>query len=200
MGWGDLPVFRLKQVHGKRVLTLDGPGAGPSRREEGDGLATARRGIVVVVAAADCVPLILFDPRNRAGAVLHAGWRGTLGAIAAEGVRALREGWGGRPSDLLALIGPSVGPCCYSVGGEVVQAFLDAGPSGAPLGRQDSGAFHLDLPALNRFQLERAGLEPGRILTAGLCTSCRADLFPSYRREGPKAGRLLAFLGSAPSP
>ena len=100
----------------------------------------------------------------------------------------------------LALFGPSIGPCCYPVGIEIVKAFRDAGFSGAPLGRQDSEGFHLDLPAINRFHLERAGLEPGRILMAGLCTRCRADLFPSYRREGPKAGRLLGFLGSAPSP
>jgi len=200
LGWRGLPVFRPAQVHGKRILKItERDGADPVR-EEADGLATGRRGIVLAVASADCVPLILFDPRARAGAVLHAGWRGTCRGIAREGVRILRDEWASSPRDLLALIGPCIGPCCYQVGEEVVRAFRDAGIPRRGTLPVEEGPSHIDLPAVNRLLLEAAGIPSRQIFEAGLCTRCRDDLFPSYRREGARAGRILGFLGSSPAP
>ncbi len=201
LGWKGLPVFRPVQVHGGRVLKVARPGGADSFREEADGLATGLRGIVLAVASADCVPLILFDPGAQAGAVLHAGWRGTCRGIAREGVRLLENEYASRPGDLLALIGPCIGPCCYRIGDEVVRAFRDAGIDGeGKILLKDERALRLDLPAANRRLLEDAGIPPLRIFESGLCTYCRGDLFPSYRREGTRAGRILAFLGSSPVP
>jgi polyphenol oxidase len=198
LGWDRAPVFRPRQVHGARVLVVrDGRETTPSP-QEADGIATACRGVVLMVAAADCVPLILFDPRREAGAVLHAGWRGTRSGIAREGVRILVTEWGCRPEDLMALVGPCIGPCCYEVGPEVVEAFETAGHPVRDIARAEGESFHLDLPAANQRILESAGVRRESVLSLGLCTRCRGDLFPSYRREGPAAGRLLAFLGSAP--
>ena len=200
LGWGDLPVFRPIQVHGSRVLQItaaENPGA---LREEADGLASGRRGIVLAVASADCVPLILFDPGARAGAVLHAGWRGTVRRIALEGVRVLKDTWGCRPGNLLALPGPCIGPCCYRVGEELVRAFAEAGIVGEGILLGEEGSRHIDLSAANRLLLEEAGVPRRNILGGALCTRCRPDLFPSYRREGAGAGRMLAFLGSSAAP
>jgi len=200
LGWKGLPVFRPAQVHGRGVLKITQRAGAESFQEEADGLATGRRGIVLAVASADCVPLILFDPRARAGAVLHAGWRGTCLGIAREGVRILRDEWASSPRDLLALIGPCIGPCCYQVGEEVVRAFRDAGIAGGGMLPIEEGPSYLDLPAANRRLLEDAGIPPRQIFEAALCTRCRGDLFPSYRREGARAGRILGFLGSSPAP
>lgn len=199
LGWEGIPVFRPQQTHGARVLVVEAS-VDPGASREADGLATGRRGAVMAVAAADCVPLLLFDPRRRAGAVLHAGWRGTRSAIALEGVRVLRETWSCRPADLLAVLGPCIRSCCYRVGEEVLQAFADAGLALEGLVRREEDRTFLDLPAANRRILTSAGLYPRRILGVDLCTRCRGDLFPSYRRDGPAAGRLLGFLGSARDP
>ncbi len=200
LGWKGLPVFRPAQTHGSSVLKIaDGTDAA-SFREEADGLATDRRGIVLTVASADCVPLILFDPQTRTGAVLHAGWRGTCLGIAREGVRILSDAWSSRPGDLHALIGPCIGPCCYAVGEEVVRAYRDAGMAGSATFSVRGGRSWLDLTAANRRLLEEAGVAPRRIVEAGLCTRCTPDLLPSYRREGTRAGRILCFLGSPPAP
>ncbi len=199
-GRGILPVIRPIQVHGTRILRVMQSDRPLPLREEADGLATGRRGTVLAVASADCVPLILFDPALRAGAVLHAGWRGTRSGIAREGVRILEAQWGCRPSGLRALVGPSIGPCCYRVGPDVIEAFRSARLASDGIVRRDGESAFVDLGAANRLQLEGAGLPPDQIVSGGWCTRCRADLFPSYRREGSRAGRLLAYLGSFPSP
>jgi purine-nucleoside/S-methyl-5'-thioadenosine phosphorylase / adenosine deaminase len=193
-------MFRPSQVHGIRVFRVEEQDEASSFREEGDGLATRRRGVVLAVGCADCVPLILLDSRVHAGAVLHAGWRGTLARIAREGVRLLQEAWASRPSDLTVWIGPSIGPCCYRVGEEVIRAFGLAGFSLPALVQLEATGPHLDLVAANREVLAQSGVPPERIFSSGLCTRCHPKLFPSYRREGSRAGRLLGFLGSSPSP
>jgi YfiH family protein len=200
LGGRSFPVFRPTQVHGNRILTIDDSGEADTLREEADGLATRRRGIVLAVAAADCVPLILFDPRIQVGAVVHSGWRGTLAGIARGAVDLLRTEWGSRPDDLLALIGPGIGACCYQVGPDVIRAFGDARLLTDENVRVVGPATCLDLPGVNRHILREAGVAARNILMSGLCTRCRGDLFPSYRREGKAAGRLLGFLGSFPGP
>jgi YfiH family protein len=198
MGQRGLPVFRPRQVHGDRILKvedLDSPALSPG---EADGLACRRRGVILAVAAADCVPLILFDPRTEAGAVVHSGWRGTLAFIAREAVAVLEGEWGSRPGDLRALLGPSIGPCCYRVGPEVAGSFRDAGLLAGESSRAPGDETFLDLPGLNRRILLDAGVPPERIAQCAMCTRCREDLFPSYRRDGQGAGRLLGFLGSVP--
>jgi len=198
LGWDSLPVIRPAQRHGRRVRVIPGPPPGASvPPEEADGLATATRGLVIAIAAADCVPIVLFDSRRAAGAVLHAGWRGTCEGIAREGVSVLQEHWDSRPRDLRAAIGPSIGPCCYEVGADVIQAFRAAGHSLESILSARGDREHLDLREANRRVLVQEGVPPDSILTLDLCTRCRGDLFPSYRREGPSAGRLLAFLGSS---
>jgi len=197
LGWSALPTYRLAQVHGRRIVAVDPSLDDPGARREGDGLASRSRGIVMAVAAADCVPVVLFDPERKAGAVLHAGWRGTAAGIVGEGVTMFRARWGSRARDLIALIGPSIGACCYEVGDDVLQVFRSAGiPEEGVVVRRE-GSFHLDLPAANRWLLLRSGVLPERVFLGGLCTFCRDDLFPSFRRQGPGAGRLLGFIGSS---
>jgi len=159
-------------------------------------LATNQRGLALAVASADCLPLILFDPHKQAGAVLHAGWRGTLARIAQRGVEVLLDTWACRPSDLRAVLGPCIGICCYQVGRDVIAAFRDRGLSSSQIGEYRGRSFFLDLLTINQDLLSACGLVEENIIRANLCTHCRPDLFPSFRRDGDAAGRFLGFLAS----
>ena len=111
------------QVHGSSVVVVTGGQRG-RRLDSCDGLVTDEPGIVLLQRHADCVPILLYDPKRPAIGVAHAGWRGTLAGMAAELVRAMCEAFGSRPGDLIAAIGPSIGPCCYDVGEEVQRGFI----------------------------------------------------------------------------
>ncbi|MCL6581128.1 MAG: peptidoglycan editing factor PgeF [Firmicutes bacterium] len=183
------------QVHGDRVAVVSGSGSVAGA----DGLVTGVGGLTLAVFCADCVPVWVLDPRAGAVAVVHAGWRGTLTRIAARAVEVLRQKFGSRPRDLVAAVGPSIGPCCYEVGPEVAeQAAAALGPGVILLGAAGTRA-HLDLREGNRLALLEAGVPERGIHVAGLCTCCREDLFHSHRRvvraSGPDArsGRMAAL-------
>jgi len=197
LGLPELPVFRLTQLHGTRIISVGPEDALRPPFPEGDGLATSRRGIFLAVASADCVPIALFDPVHSAGAVLHAGWRGTRSRIVQSGVELLQRSFGSRPESLRAMIAPSIGSCCYRVGRDVLKEFQAAGHELDGLWREEGDGGFLDLPGANRRALLDSGLDPARIHSSGLCTHCLPTLFPSYRREGAGVGRILTFLGSS---
>jgi YfiH family protein len=179
----------LKQVHGAAVARAPWEG----RPEADAGLAT-EPGLVLGVETADCLPVLLVDPVRRAVAAAHAGWRGTAAGVAASAVAALVAA-GSRPADLVVGIGPGIGPCCYEVGDELRAAF---GPDGADLFRPGPrGRPHLDVRTANVRQLVVAGVRPDRIHHVDECTSCRSDLYHSYRRDGPGGGRMISFVGYA---
>ena len=156
-------------------------------------------GVLAGVKTADCVPILIGDPRTRSFAAVHAGWRGTLATAVTAGVRRLSQEYGARPEDLRVAIGASAGPCCYEVGSEVIDAFSSRFPNGANLFTQTrAGHALVDLIQANREQLESTGVRPERVHVAPLCTMCRTDLFFSYRQEKKlhgKVGRLMAVVG-----
>jgi polyphenol oxidase len=149
---------------------------------EADALLEDTPGAVVAVKTADCVPILLADNRHRAVAAVHAGWRGTVAGIVGRAVEAMHARFGTDPADLDAAIGPAIGACCYEVGPEVSAHF------GIP------GRAHVDLADANRGQLAAAGLAPGRIHVAGLCTLCHTE-FHSFRRDREASGRMHSFAG-----
>lgn len=186
---------RLRQRHGARVVEAVPaalPASNPEDRPEADVLIGRDPTVALVVAAADCVPLLLADPRTGSVAAVHAGWRGTAAGAAAAAVAALRHGYGVRPANLVAAIGPSIGPCCYVVGPELRPRFADHPDASAWFRR--GADLRLDLWRATTDQLVRAGLDAGRIHAAGLCTACHPDCFHSYRREGDAAGRMAGAI------
>jgi YfiH family protein len=177
----------LKQVHGCALARAPWDG-----RPEADAALATRPGEVLGIETADCLPVLLADPRRRAVAAAHAGWRGTAQGVARAAVRALVE-TGSDPAELVAALGPGIGPCCYEVGEDVRAAF---GERGAAFFRPGPRArAHLDVRAANRAQLLEEGLSAERIASAGDCTLCRPDLYHSYRRDGKTAGRMINFVG-----
>lgn len=177
----------LKQVHGSRVQAAPWEG-----RPEADAAVAEEPGIMLGIETADCQPVLLVDPVARRVAAAHAGWRGTVAGVTRAAALAL-VARGSRPSDIVAALGPSIGPCCYEVGPELQDAF---GPDGAVFFRPGPrGKPHLDVRAANVRQLEAAGIPPHQIHHIADCTMCRADLYHSYRREGRGAGRMISYVG-----
>jgi YfiH family protein len=171
----------LRQVHSTRCVAAEGRSGVLG---EGDALLENTPGRLVAVKTADCVPMLFADPRNRAVAAVHAGWRGTVGRIGPTAVRAMCERFGTRSEELQVAIGPAIGGCCYEVGPEVAAQF----------GVAARGHAKIDLPAENRAQLIDAGVNPERVYVANLCTKCGVE-FHSFRRHGEKAGRMYSFIG-----
>lgn len=185
---GFAAVVRTRQVHGDRVVRAEGPFA---PWPEADATWTDRPGVLLGVAAADCVPVLVTDDRGRIGAA-HAGWEGTTREVARRLVGALRDS-GADPSRMVAALGPSIGPCCYEVGGEraaTVRARLGGAADRALVARGERTAF--DLWTANADQLAAEGV--AAIEVSGTCTRCGGEGLWSWR--GGDIGRLgLAFIG-----
>jgi YfiH family protein len=183
---GRADVVSAQQVHGAQIARV-------GRAQRGqiipdcDGLVTDEPEVVLLLRFADCVPLIVYDPVRHAVGVAHAGWRGTVAGIARALVRAMADAFGSRASDLIAGVGPAIGPCCYQVGPEVVaQARAAFGATDGLFPQQADGSYHFDLWRANQQQLAAAGV--GTIEVAGICTACRVDEFYSHRAERGRTG------------
>src|SRR5713226_5378466 len=125
LGAADFQLISLQQIHSDVIHLFDAAPAEPCR---GDASATNRSGLLLGVQTADCVPILLVDPKERAIAAVHAGWRGTLQRIVVKTIGRMHMQFGTDPADLLAAIGPSIGGCCYEVGTEVATQFLSQFP------------------------------------------------------------------------
>jgi YfiH family protein len=210
----DLKLISLKQIHSDVIHLID---AAPAQACQGDASITNRPGLLLAIQTADCVPILLVDPKKRAVAAVHAGWRGTLARIVVKTIGQMQMQFKSKPADLLTAIGPSIGGCCYEVGAEVATQFLSQFPEAPnwfdefrtgdepnpiqwlnmmPPGHQPPPKnVRLDLRKANRAQLLAAGLRAPNIFVSDLCTACRRDLLFSYRKEGPQSGRLMSVIG-----
>lgn len=227
-GWPDLAqafgvvdaaIVHLRQVHGTGVVVINEPPPGLTARTDGgtgDIAITNRTDVLLTVRVADCVPILLADPRTGAVGAAHAGWRGTAAGVACQAVGALVSSCGSHPADLVVAIGPSIGPCCYRVGADVRDSFGTAGrwrgladrwfSTTPPLaamrevpGREPGRAagrppLWLDTWTANLDQLVRAGVPDSQVHVARLCTACHRDVFHSYRVDGAAAGRTVAAI------
>ncbi|HWR97723.1 MAG TPA: peptidoglycan editing factor PgeF [Candidatus Methanoperedens sp.] len=191
----------LSQVHGARVERIDAGGASCHHRRshpEADAMASDRPGLALGVLTADCLPVVLAVPGSGAAAIAHAGWRGTLEGVIPAAVGELCTVAAASPADVFAALGPAIGPCCYRVGDEVREAFRARWGSAHARSIFARGeGWSLDLQAANLRQLREAGVPARGVAALPFCTSCRADLFFSYRRDGQRSGRMLNFVATA---
>jgi YfiH family protein len=187
-GWPDSEgLATAKQIHSDQILVATQPGhLGP-----GDAILSQRPGVTVSIRTADCLPILIVDPRTRAVAAVHAGWRGVVAEIAPKAVEAMGKEFGSRPEDLEIAIGPGIGPCCFEVGPEVAVQFRAFFPERSDLYARAK----LDLVETVSRQLRRNGIAIGQISASGLCSCCQAELFESYRRDREGAGRMVAAVG-----
>ncbi|HEY0254176.1 MAG TPA: peptidoglycan editing factor PgeF [Kofleriaceae bacterium] len=180
----------MRHVHGTDVWTVGEPLADDPQF---DGLVTDEVGPVLGAFAADCVPVLFADPDARVIGAAHAGWRGTVHGVAAN-VIAKMVARGAVAANIRVALGPSIGPCCFEVGPEVVDEFTAT--FGALPGLVVAGPHkdHIDLRVALRASLERAGVAADHIDASPPCTRCEADRFFSYRRDGKDGGMHMAFI------
>ena len=211
------PLVVLRQLHSDLIHRVSSPANEPL---VGDGLITDTPGVVLAVQTADCLPVILVDPKRKAVGVFHAGWRGTLKRIVEKGAGEMRRNFGSDPKQLQAAIGPGIHRCCFEVGPELRPQFeaqfayaeklfreikeLDPVREKYPMlfltarapGHSELPVqTFLDLVEANRLQLLDAGLASRNIHVSPLCTACRTDLLFSYRKEKGVTGRMMAAAG-----
>ena len=189
-----LPVH---QVHRDGVWVVDGGAPLPVHDPppELDAIVTDRPGLALCIKTADCVPVFLADPVGRVIGAVHAGWKGTALQIVEKAVGEMVQRFSVRTSELIALVGPAIGPCCYEVDTGVYQA-MSKHPERDSFFHADKqdGRWMLDLSLANRYQLLSCGLLPEHIRTADHCTACHPDLFFSHRAQVGNTGRQLNFI------
>jgi YfiH family protein len=210
----QLALVSLKQFHSDVVCDFS---SAPTEPCSADASICNTPNLLLGIQTADCVPILLLDPKKRAVAAVHAGWRGTLQRVVEKTIGRMKMECKTAPSDLLVAIGPAIGGCCYEVGTEVAAAFhsqfadapewfdeLRSGDEPNPLqwlnqfppGHQPPPKnVRLDLRKANRAQLIVAGLSPQNIFVSDLCTVCRPDLLFSYRKQGSDSGRMMSVIG-----
>lgn len=183
----------MRQVHGTAIRRVR-PGDA-AREPDADGLSTDDPALALAVQTADCAPILIADRSRGVVAAVHAGWRGSAAGIVAAALTHLAGEYGSTPGDLEAVIGPSIGGCCYEVG-EEVRAAVAAGPHAA-LARFEplpGGRLKLDLAALNASALASLGVPPARIQITSACTRCARARLHSFRAEGSGVGRNWSFI------
>ncbi len=220
LGAAKLRHVTLRQIHSDIVCGVATSSPAPGQPVKADALFTREPGVLLAVQTADCVPVLLADPKSRAIAAIHSGWRGTVQRIAQKTLGRMQMQFGTRPADVIAAIGPCIGQCCYEVGGDIAKEFhaqfanarewfdgpFDALASGEndpnwlpwltmrPPGHPPPApTVQLDLVAANRSILIAAGVPAKNISASGFCTACRPGLFFSYRREAT-TGRMMAAI------
>ena len=192
------PVIQGHQVHGSRVAIIDRPDMTREDLEGYDAFITELPGVAIGVRTADCVPILLFDPARRVVAAIHSGWKGTVQKIAAKTIGIMQTIFSSAPEDILAAIGPSIGPDSFQVGEEVALKFKESGfpmsriwsfqgpGNGSPM----SGGHHIDLWQANIWILQECGLREVNIQLSAIDTY-RDPTFFSARREGTACGRNI---------
>ncbi len=196
----DFPYARItagRQTHSAniRIITEADAGKGISKESEFmdiDGLVTNVRGLPLVVYYADCVPILLADKTAGVVAAVHSGWRGTVGEIAGNAVKIMAEKFNAKAENIVAAIGPSIGPCCFETGGEVACEF-----DSDLVIEHGNGKFMVDLWEANERILLKYGLRKQNIDVSEMCTICNRDMLYSYRVDKEATGRMGAFISLA---
>ncbi len=185
-------VYDVWQVHGRDVVCADAPRNG-AEHARADAVLSDAPGLTLMMRFADCVPVLLYDPVRRVGGLVHAGWQGTVKGVVPAAVQRMQRQYGSSPRDILAGIGPSIGPDHYEVGAEVVARVQDAfGAQAKTLIFTPNGRPHLDLWRANALWLRQAGVRQVEI--AGMCTACDLEHWYSHRAERGATGRFGAML------
>ena len=191
VGFDHSKLAVTKHVHGTKVWRV---GEALPEPPEFDGLVSDEPGVVLGAFAADCVPMLFADPVARVCAAAHAGWRGTVAGVGVRVVERMIE-LGATSAGIRVALGPSIGPCCFEVGPEVVAAFIDAMGNVPGLVVKGPKKDHIDLRVAHRYLLEGVGLAPEHLDSNPPCTMCNPGRFFSYRRDGQEAGVHMGFIG-----
>lgn len=200
LGYELSDIVTPNQVHGDKVFRVEEMHRGRGSQNysdsiaETDALITDVKNLPLMLCFADCVPILFVDAENLAVGIAHGGWKGTMKKIAAKTFLAMNETFGTRAENCLVGIAPSIGSCCYEIGGEVQKICAETFPHNPELIIERGGKNFLDLWAANKIQLMEVGIPAENIDVAGECTCCNANFYYSYRAAGGKTGRIAAVI------
>jgi YfiH family protein len=188
-------MFDVWQVHSADIVIANAahPRFDNPPEFKADGIVTTNPDVTLFMRFADCTPILLYDPRARAVAIVHAGWQGTVKRAAGAAVKTMQAAYGSRPEDILAAIGPAIGPDHYEVGSDVIeQVRYSFGDDATRVLQKREGRTFFDLWSANTMVLEQAGVR--QVELAGLCTACHPDDWYSHRAGKGKTGRFGALI------
>jgi len=190
-------IFDVWQVHSNKVIRVNSIRNKKNEIEKADGLVTNVNGLGLFMRFADCVPIFLYDPQKKVIGITHAGWKGTVGRIAAETVKKMSHEYGSRTGDIIAAIGPSICAQHYEVGVEVIKAVRDSYGTGAntflfETASKSREKKKFDLKKANEHNLKSAGVKTIEI--SPICTACTPSDWYSHRGEKGKTGRFGALI------
>lgn len=190
--WRKFKLIFLDQIHSDVVQAVD---EGPDRKLKGDAMITDHPFLFLIIKSADCLPVLMVDETRRVIAAVHCGWRGTGKRLIKHVVKSLKSHYGCLPSSLLVAMGPHIGSECYEVGEDVRQSFVKGGFS--PFLFQPhpyrNRKYLFNLKKANILELVNSGVKKKNIHSIDICTHCE-KIFPSFRRDGERAGRMLSFI------
>lgn len=193
LGRAPETIHDVWQVHSADVVYADAPRPLETPYVKADIMLTDNPGVTLYMRFADCTPIMLYDPKKQSVGIVHSGWLGTVRAAARKAVQAMQERYGGNPADILAAIGPAIGPDHYEIGEDVIAQVQDTfGMDAESLLPKHGESIHFDLWNANRILLEQAGVK--QIEIAGICTACHTDDWFSHRGEKGKTGRFGALI------
>lgn len=192
-GLKDFDLLFLDQIHSDIIHVVDEI---LDERLVGDAMLTKKKGVLLIIKTADCLPILIVDKEKRTVGAVHCGWKNTSQRLIQKVVKNMKEHFGCDASALLVAMGPCIGRNCYEVGEDLRQEFKRNGLSLEAFKRYPNkkGKYLLDLKRANRLQLTEVGASESNISEVGLCTSCQEDLL-SYRRDKERKGRMLSFIG-----
>jgi YfiH family protein len=197
LGYDKNQLAQVRQVHSSTVVRMDRPNLIEASLIHADGMVTKEPGILLLMRFADCVPIFLFDPFIKAVGIAHAGWKGTVLHVASEAVRMMQSEFGSDPDNILAGIGPSIGPDHYQIGQEVVGDVKRSFPGKwNEILAEDNDGVKLNLWTANEISLKKAGVS--KIEVAEICTACNLKEWFSHRGDKGRTGRFAAAIGIRP--
>lgn len=194
LGFQREDIYDVWQVHGADAIVAEKPRSPGEQHIKADIIFTTSPEVVLFMRFADCVPILLYDPRQRVVGIAHAGWQGTVKKAAAKAIQAMVDRFQSRPSDLFAAIGPSIGPDHYEIGPDVAKSIRNAFPEDHEdiLHMNNATSTHLDLWEANRRLLITSGVS--QIEQSQICTACNPQDWYSHRRDKGKTGRFGVFI------
>ena len=182
-----------KQIHSNIVNKVDKDNIG--QIIDGDAIITNVKNVPLLILTADCVPVVLVDKVNKAVGLVHAGWRGTYGKICSETLQSMKENYNTNTEDVVAIIGPSIGKCCYEVSYDLVEKFSALLPNAdEKIYEIRDEKYYLDLWEINTQILKEFGVLKSNIINMNICTSCNCDRFFSYRKHDKTPKRIGTFI------
>lgn len=184
---------RNSQIHSSIVNKIDEKNIG--QRIDGDALISNVKEVPLLILTADCVPVVIIDPKNKAVGVAHAGWRGTYDKICKNTIDEMIKNYKSNPEDLICVIGPSIGPCCYEVSKDLVEKFnTNLANHAGEFDIIKDDKYFLDLWKINEFTLKDCNVKDENIINLQICTNCNHDKFYSYRKHNKTPKRIGTMI------